>query len=153
MPDRLIRRILAPVELSENSPPDLSYAIGLAGQMRAEMILLAVIDNAATVTLIGTHRAATATPGETLNAALVEDAKKILQPIVDTAAERGVLAHGHATVSQDVSEQILKEAMVQQVDLIVLRPRARSRFLAKLMGSTVGDILAAAPCPVLVGQA
>lgn len=150
VPDRLIRRILVAVEFADPEP-DVNYAIRLAAQLRAELILFSVIDRPAMVGLIGTHKAAQTSRGETLNAALVADAKRILQRIVDDAAARGVAARGHATVSEEVSEQILREAMVQQVDLIVLQPGRRG-FLDKMLGSTVEDILDAAPCPVLVGR-
>lgn len=154
MPDRLVRRMLAFVEFAERGDPDMSYSIRLARQLRAELILFSVIDTPAMVALIGTHRAATAERGATLTASLVADAKSILQRIVDQAAEEGVEARGHAIVSEEVPEQILKEAIVQHVDLIVIRPsRKRQGFLHLLMGSTVEEVLAAAPCSVLVAQA
>src|SRR5687768_10679942 len=53
----VVRRILAPVELAETREPELDYAIGLAAQLRAELLLLAVVDTPATVNLIGRHRA------------------------------------------------------------------------------------------------
>ncbi|MGA1525840.1 MAG: universal stress protein [Planctomycetota bacterium] len=163
MAERLVRRMLAFVELGERGSPDVSYAIRLAGQLGAELILFSVIDTPAMMALIGTHRAgrgalsgAGASVGSadgTLTAALVADAKRILQAIVDEAADQGVAARGHATVSEEVPEQILKEAIVQQVDLIVIRPsRKRQGFLHLLMGSTVEEVLEAAPCPVLVAQ-
>jgi nucleotide-binding universal stress UspA family protein len=153
MPDRLVRRVLAFVEFADRGDPDLSYAIRLARQLHAELILFSVIDTPALVALIGTHRAAAVQRGATLTASVVEDAKRILQRIVDHAAEQGVEARGHATVSEEVPEQILKEAIVQQVDLIVIRPsRKRQGFLHLLMGSTVAEVLEAAPCSVLVAQ-
>lgn len=153
MPDRVVRRMLAFVEFADRGDPDLGYAIRLAKQLRAELILFSVIDTPAMVALIGTHRVAAAQRGTTLNAALVDDAKRILQRIVDAAVAEGVSARGHAIVSEEVPEQILKEAIVQHVDLIVIRPsRKRQGFLHLLMGSTVEEVLAAAPCAVLVAQ-
>jgi nucleotide-binding universal stress UspA family protein len=152
MPDRLIHRILAFVELTDGAEPDMQFAIELARQLGSELILFSVIDRPAMVSLIGTHRAATAVRGDTLTATLVGDAERILQRIVDAAAKRGVGARGHALVSEEVPEQILKEAVLQHVDLIVVRSSGRSGFLKKLMGSTVEEVLSAAPCPVLVAS-
>jgi nucleotide-binding universal stress UspA family protein len=151
MPDRVVRRILVPVELSEREPPDTSYALRLAAQLGAELVLFVVIDTPTIVALIGRHRAVQSR-GESFHAALVADAKKILQEIVDAAAKLGVHALGHATVGEQVVELILKEALVQKVDLILVRSRTPHGLMAHLLGSTAGEILDAAPCPVLVSR-
>ena len=57
MAERLVRRMLAFVELGERGDPDVSYAIRLADQLGAELILFSVIDTPAMIALIGTHRA------------------------------------------------------------------------------------------------
>src|SRR5262245_17939328 len=101
MTDRLIRRVLAPVELAEAGPPDLGYALRLCAQLQSELILVSVIDTPTTVRLIGAHRMHSA-GADSFNAALVKDAKAILQRIVDDAAQIGVHAWGHATVSEEV---------------------------------------------------
>ena len=152
MPDKVIQRILAPVELSEPDVPDMSYAIRLAGQLGAELILFACIDTPAMVSLIGKHKAL-GTRSASFDQSLVEDAKAVLSKIVDEAAARGVAALGHATVDEDVEEQILKEALVQKVDLILVRSKGRHGLMKALLGSTAGEILKAAPCPVLVARA
>lgn len=154
MPDPVVRRILAPVDLAESREPDLSYGIALAAQLRAELILFAVIDTPATVTLIRGHRAVAAAyvEGEDFDGSLVRDARGILQDIVDRAAGSGVKALGHVTLSEEVEEQILKEALLQKVDLILVRSHGRTGIMKALLGSTAGDILKAAPCPVLVAR-
>jgi nucleotide-binding universal stress UspA family protein len=153
MPDRVVRRILAPVELSESEEPDLSYAIRLAAQLGAELQLLAVIDTPATVKLIGKHRASTEVEGENFTSTLVAEAKEIVQSVVDQAAQLGVKALGHVIMNEEVEEQILKEALVHKVDLILVRSKGRSTLMKALLGSTAGEILKAAPCPVLVARA
>ena len=147
----VVRRILAPVELAESRELELGYAIGLAAQLRAELLLLAVIDTPATVNLIGRHRAMSG-GGRDFDKALEDEVQGMLQQIVDQAALAGVKALGHLTFSENVEEQILKEALVQKVDLIVVRSRGRSGIMKSLLGSTAGEILKAAPCPVLVAR-
>jgi len=147
----VVRRILAPVELAESRELELGYAIGLAAQLRAELLLLAVIDTPATVSLIGRHRAMSG-GGRDFDKALKDEVQAMLQQIVDQAALAGVKALGHLTFSENVEEQILKEALVQKVDLIVVRSRGRSGIMKSLLGSTAGEILKAAPCPVLVAR-
>lgn len=151
MADKVIHRILAPVVLSEPEPLDMHYAIAVAEQLGAELVLFACIDTPSMVSMIGRHKAA----GEraaSFDASLVEDAKGILSKIVDEAASHGVKALGHATVSENVEEQILKEALVQKVDLILVRSKGRHGLMKALLGSTAGEILKAAPCPVLVAR-
>jgi len=151
MADKVIHRILAPVVLSEPELLDMKYAIGVAAQLGAELVLFACIDTPSIVSMIGRHKAA-GERRESFEASLVEDAKGILSKIVDEAAAHGVKAMGHATVDEDVEEQILKEALVQKVDLILVRSKGRHGLMKALLGSTAGEILKAAPCPVLVAR-
>ncbi|MGB3965875.1 MAG: universal stress protein [Planctomycetota bacterium] len=148
----VVRRILAPVELAESREPDLGYAIAIAAQLRADLLLLAVVDTPATVSLIGRHRAM-AGGGRDFDQELHAEVQALLQRLVDKAAAAGVQALGHLTFSEDVEEQILKEALVQRVDLILVSARGRTGIMKALLGSTAGEILKAAPCPVLVARA
>lgn len=157
----VVRRILAPVEMAEAGKPDHDYAIRLAAQLHAELLLLAVIDTPTTVGLIGRHRdverramerGAMEPGGRDFEQDLLQEVKGMLQDVVDMAARSGVRALGHVTFSEEVEEQILKEALVQRVDLILVRSRGGSGFMKALLGSTAGEILKAAPCPVLVAR-
>lgn len=148
----VVRRILAPVEIADDRDLDVGYAIGLAAQLHAELLLLAVIDTPTTVNLIGRHRA-TAGSSHDFDKSLQDEVKAMLQRLVDQADAAGVKAVGHLTVSEDVEEQILKEALVQRVDLVLVRSRGRAGIMKALLGSTAGEILKAAPCPVLVARA
>jgi nucleotide-binding universal stress UspA family protein len=147
----VVQRILAPVDLAEAREPELGYAIGLAAQLRAELLLLAVIDTPATVNLIGHH--GSAGRGGGFEQELQREVQSKLQQLVDEAAAAGVRALGHLTFSEDVEEQILKEALVERVDLILVRSQGRTGIMKALLGSTAGEILKAAPCPVLVARA
>ena len=152
MTQPVVGRILAPVELAEASEPDFAYAIGLAAQLRAELLLLAVIDTATTVALIGRHRTPAAARKDNFEQGLLLEVRGMLQQVVDRAAKVGVKALGHVTFSEEVEEQILKEALVQKVDLILVRSRGGTGIMKALLGSTAGEILKAAPCPVLVAR-
>ena len=147
----VVQRILAPVDLAEARDPELGYAIGLAAQLRAELLLLAVIDTPATLNLIGHH--GSAGRAGSFEQELQSEVQAKLQVLVDEAARAGVQALGHLTFSEDVEEQILKEALVEREDLIVVRSQGRTGIMKALLGSTAGEILKAAPCPVLVARA
>ncbi len=152
MVGRAINKILVPVELVEDSAPDADYAIQLAAQLGADLILVAVLDTPAAASMIANHKVEHGRR-EGFNEILVKEAKLVLQGLVDQAAEVGVTAWGHATVSEEVEAQILKEAIMQKVDLILVRSHGRSGISRALLGSTAGEILKAAPCPVLVARA
>ena len=152
MPDRVIHKILVPIELVEERTPDAGYAIQLASQLGADLILVAVIDTPAAASMIANHQVEHSRK-EGFNQILVAEAKLILQRVVDEASALGVVAWGHATVSEEVEAQILKEAIMQKVDLILVRSHGRSGLSRALLGSTAGEILKAAPCPVLVARA
>ena len=89
MSDRVIKKILVPVELVEDFSPDADYAIQLAAQLRADLILVAVVDTSAAASMIAHHQVE---HGRRVgfNEILVKEAKLILQGIVDQAAEVGV---------------------------------------------------------------
>jgi nucleotide-binding universal stress UspA family protein len=147
----VVRRILAPVEMAEAREADFAYAIGLAAQLHAELLLFAVIDTPTTVALVSRHRAR-AVRAHDFDNDLMQEVKAELQRVVDRAAQQGVRAKGHVTISEDVEEQILKEALLQKVDLIVVRSAGGLGIMKALLGSTAGEILKAAPCPVLVAR-
>ena len=73
--------------------------------------------------------------------------------MVDEAAASGVQALGHLKFSEEVVEQILREALVRKVDLILVHSHGRTGLMKSLLGTTAGEILKAAPCPVLVSRA
>ena len=153
MDERLIHRILAFVEFADGDP-DLSYAVDLARQLNSELILFAVIDTPAMVSLIGRSSPQGAVRhGGTLTESVTSAAEAYLQSRIDDATALGVNVRGHVIVSEEVPEQILKEAMMQHVDLILVRSHGRSGLMKALFGSTVANVLSAAPCPVLVAQA
>jgi nucleotide-binding universal stress UspA family protein len=152
MSAKVIHKILVPLELVEETPPEVDYAIDLAVQLDAELILVAVIDTAAAASMIRRMKMKH-DRAEGFNEMLVTEAKAVLQEFVDQAVDRGVKAWGHATVSEEVEAQILKEAIMQKVDLILVRSHGRSGLSRALLGSTAGEILKAAPCPVLVARA
>lgn len=151
MAERVIHKILVPIELVEEREADATYAIRLAAQLRADLLLVAVIDTPAAAAMIARHKGRHPR-GAGFHEVLVQEAKAVLEDLVAQAAEHDVQAWGHVTVSEEVEEQILKEAIMQKVDLILVRSHGRSGISKALLGSTAGEILKAAPCPVLVSR-
>jgi nucleotide-binding universal stress UspA family protein len=69
--------------------------------------------------------------------------------IVQRAKDLGVELETTIVVGHPV-EQIVHRAEIDQVDLIVLGRRGRSRFEKMLVGSTAEKVLRYAHCPVMV---
>jgi len=119
-----IKRILCPTDLSPYSGNAVRYALALARAHDAELILLYCTDR-----LDGKE--------ELLNSVL---------DYVDPSDPRCRLAIAPA---DHVDEQIMTQAQVERVDLIVMRSRRRPHRAA-LLGSTAESVSRSAPCPVLV---
>ncbi|HKR23140.1 MAG TPA: universal stress protein [Pyrinomonadaceae bacterium] len=114
-----IKRILCPVDLSPHSRTAVRYALALARTHEAELILL--------------HCAENSDCEERLRATVLAgiDSRLIVRP----AAE--------------IDQQIMQQAQVENIDLIVMRSRRRPHRAA-ILGSTAESVSRSAPCPVLV---
>jgi nucleotide-binding universal stress UspA family protein len=119
-----IKRILCPTDLSPYSGIAVRYALALSRAHDAELILLHCTDN----------------PNG--KAELQNSLAGYIQP-TDVRC-RIVLA-----AADNVDEQIMSQAQVERVDLIVMRSRRRPHRAA-LLGSTAESVCRSAPCPVLV---
>lgn len=136
-----VNRILCPTDLSTESDEALRYAVALARVYEAKLLLL--------------H----CSKEDSLPEAL--DSEKMQARMNRLFAESLVPHLGLATIDQldwsglvrtnvyDIGRAIACEALVQKIDLIVMRSRRRPRA-AVLLGSTAETVCRNAPCPVLV---
>lgn len=127
-----LTRILCPIELTPEAVAPLRYALLLAQDYGAKLVVC--------------HCPATAAP-----AALQEVQGQMQELVVQAwretdAEEQGgvVLASGN-----DVALAITREAAERQVELIVMQSRRRP-LAAALLGSVAEAVCRSAPCPVLV---
>jgi nucleotide-binding universal stress UspA family protein len=123
-----IRRILCPTDLSPYSGNAVSYALALSRAHNAEWILLHCTDGA------GAQE-------EELGALMLKD--------LDPSDVAGTRWRSVVVSAEDIGEQIMTRAQVENVDLIVMRSRRRPHRAA-LLGSTAESVCRSAPCPVLV---
>ncbi|HEU4715093.1 MAG TPA: universal stress protein [Pyrinomonadaceae bacterium] len=134
-------RILCPTDLSTESDEALRYAVALARAYKAKLILLHCSEQQPL-------------PGE-------KDGEKMQKQMNRLFTESLVPHLGLATMNElnwqgilrhsvyNVGNAIVQEAVMQKVDLIVMRSRRRPRA-AILLGSTAETVCLNAPCPVLV---
>ena len=135
-----LERILCPTDLSTESDEALRYAVALARIYDAELFLLHCSDRDSL-----SEEEAGNSPAH-LDRLFVES----LVPHLGLATLNELKWQGLLrTKTDDIGNAIVREAVVQKIDLIVMRSRRRPRA-AVILGSTAETVCRNAPCPVLV---
>jgi nucleotide-binding universal stress UspA family protein len=136
-----IKRIICPVDLSENSERTLRYALALARTYEASLYVCHRPEN---VTLSDQAGVADQV-GQLINAALHRKG--------ETSAATGNLQWQSVILEgEDIGEEIVRVATRLNADLILMRSRRRP-WAATLLGSTAESVAHHAPCSVLVMHA
>lgn len=140
-----LEKILMPTDLSENSKAPLEYALALADKFDAEMHLLHVIQDAAS--LIAGPDGFYSVP-EGFYQEMRDDAVRRLDEFVEPARRPG------KGVVREIKEgapfvEIIRYARKQGIDLIVMGTHGRSGLSHLLIGSVAERVVRKAPCPVL----
>lgn len=131
----MIRRILVPLDLNRLSEAKIPYAEAQARAFGAEIILLHVLP-------------ADAVAGDTVSPEEAQ-ARTHLDAITAYLHSQGISArpvvrYGHA------AETILSEISAEQIDLVVLGTNIRHGLSRLFVGSVAEEIIAKAPCPILL---
>ncbi len=146
----MISKILVPTDGSETALCAVEYAVGLAKQTHASIVLVSVIDKSSLV--------AQAVPAETVPAHLIEPveeyltnaAKVYLEQARKLCKKNGVKASKVIRAGRPV-EEIIDEAEKSNADLIVIGSHGRSAIASAVLGSiTFGIIHKDTKFPVLV---
>ena len=119
-----IKRILCPTDLSPYSGNAVRYALALARAHDAELILLYCTDR-------------------------LNGKEELLDSVLEYIDPSDPRCRLMVAPADHVDEQIMTQAQVERVDLIVMRSRRRPHRAA-LLGSTAESVSRSAPCPVLV---
>lgn len=136
-----VNRILCPTDLSSESDEALRYAVALARAYGARLLLLNCSEEESP-------------PDEKDGRKFERQMDRLfiasLAPHLGLATMNELDWHGLVRTNvHHVGEAIVREAVVHDVDLIVMRSRRRPRA-AVLLGSTAETVCRNAPCPVLV---
>ena len=134
LPNFKLKRILVPVDFSDCSKKALQYAIPLARQFNAELMLLHVVEP---------YRAFC--PEIPLcDVPTAEAARRALDGIVIEIPFKSVVREG------EPHSQIVTAAKELATDLIVLSTHGRTGLAHVLLGSTAEKVVRHAGCPVLI---
>ena len=144
---RLPRRLLHPSDFSTLCEYAFAEALRWAKTDRAELLLLHVVSPIASI--IGDEHVSGPWLYAEINRAFREGAMETLGRLLARAKECGV--RGEALVLQGLpAYQIVHAAESRDVDLIVMGTPGRTGLLRLLLGSLVEEVIAKAPCPVLL---
>ena len=130
-----IKRIVVPLDLNRLSEGKLPTAEAQARAFNAEMILLHVISP---------------TPPSNGSVTVGESqARTYLDAIAARLRAEGIQAHSLLSYGP-VADTIVEQIIAQKADLVVIGSNVRRGFSRLLLGSVAEDVVARAPCPVLL---
>jgi nucleotide-binding universal stress UspA family protein len=148
----MFKKILVPIDGSEESRTIVRWAAGLARANKAEITLLSVIDpeefRIVESTAIGPF--STDAPTEVI-AEFVEKRKVELETEVETLRATG-LAVGVIAIDGTPAETIAAEAKKLDADLIAMSTRRESALARGILGSVTDRVLHSTTTPLLILQ-
>ena len=136
-----INRILCPTDLSTESDEALRYAVALARAYEAKLFLL----HCSEAPVFGDEEESEKLTSQTNPLFNASIATHLGVSTMNELNWQGLIR----TNIHHIGNAIVKEAVTQRIDLIVMRSRRRPRAAA-LIGSTAETVCRNAPCPVLV---
>jgi nucleotide-binding universal stress UspA family protein len=133
----LIKKIIAPTDLSELAARGIAYAFSLAQEFGAELVVINVI---------APDEANYVSPGE------IQEHKRMLDEFMEEnfAGGGSKVSMRKVVEAGPPSSTVTYWAKNENADLIVMSSHGRSGLSRVLMGSVTEQILRTAPCPVLV---
>jgi nucleotide-binding universal stress UspA family protein len=145
-PDALAlpRTIVCAIDFSDASLRALEYAMSLAQESDATLVLMHVVDWAAETWAVGTHGAALAE----YTSARKTEAERLLRDAVPAPAREWCTPEILVTEGKPWRE-ILRVAGDRKADIVVLGVLGRGAVDLTLFGSTTHHIVREASCPVL----
>jgi universal stress protein A len=139
-----VRKILAPMDFSDLSKVGIRYALEMARDIGAEVIVYHAID-------VGEQWANRRTQ-VSLHRNILEESRRLLDRFlaenfadcIDLVEVRQVVEFGRP------HKNIVEEAATDGVDIIVISTHGRTGIDHVIVGSVAEKVVAHAPCPVLV---
>jgi nucleotide-binding universal stress UspA family protein len=142
-----VRRILAPVDFSDNTPPILEWAAHLAEEHGSSVVLL----HAYHLPVEFQQLEGAYLPPD-FWASVRAEAEESLSRYAKELTDKGIPAET-AVCEGYAATVIVEEAARRDADLIVIGTHGRSGFKHLLLGSIAERVVHKAPCPVLTVRA
>jgi nucleotide-binding universal stress UspA family protein len=146
----MISKILVPTDGSKTAQKAGKYAVGLAKQLRASIIVISVIDKRLLVSRTVSVGRSLPAVAESVDDYLREAAERYAGGIKKLCEQKGVKSKVAIKPGHPV-EEIVKEAENAKVDLIIMGSHGQSALVAATLGSvTYGVIHKDTKIPILV---
>lgn len=146
-----IKKILAPIDGSENAARAAEVAIRIAKEQGSELEVLHVVTISG---LLVSAPVGVGTPAVSLEdyyEISEKEGKKLVERVVQQAKRAGVDAHGEVLRSvSSPAYTITENAKGENADLIVIGTRGLGGFKKLLLGSVSSGVVTHAHCAVLV---
>ncbi len=143
-----MKKILVPIDFSEQALNALDVAIQLAKRMDAEITILHIVEAPIpSGVFVGSEFIP---PGDNLYylKTLVEDARLELQSVLEKNESKGVTLHQELAIGNPYVH-ISSYIVDKQVDLVVIGSKGSSGVEELLIGSNTEKVIRKAKCPVL----
>ncbi len=152
-------RILVPIDYSDHSVRALHWGASLAEKYGAQLVLLHVISKASkglpepwAVYSAGRPAPSPPPPEEMMVIDLVEIAQNDLKDLAMAKLNDSLSVSPKVGVGEP-TEEIVRLAQDEEVDLIVMGTHGRTGLRHVLMGSIAESVMRTAPCPVFTVKA
>ncbi|MFA5831951.1 MAG: universal stress protein [Bacteroidota bacterium] len=140
-----LKKILVPIDFSDNSKKALRYAIPFAQQFNASLILVYIVEPTIYPSDFGFGQVGFPDVEKELHEKAISEMSALIDAVVPkTLNTQTMVGSGIPFV------EITTFAKEQEVDMIIVATHGRTGVEHILFGSTAEKIIRKAPCPVLV---
>ena len=139
-----LKRVLVPTDFSDSARHAFTYGLSFAKEYGAELVLLHVVENVT----VGYASDLFPVPMAEVFQEISGYARAELAKLGQEARDRGVSA-SEQVIQGKPSNEIIRFASENQVDMIVLGTHGKGMLDQALFGSTTERVVRRAPCPVL----
>lgn len=150
MSSNTFTKILVPIDSSKNADKALSKAIVIGKKFDSELILIHVIsDFIVDFSITDEGFQIPDTEVIKIRTAVREQAKNMIEERLDIVRKKNVKCKSHIFIG-DISSEIIRCSVMDNVDLIVMGARGLGKFKQLLLGSVSNKIVVGSRCPVLI---
>ena len=139
-----MRKILVPVDFSENSTKLLQHAVDMAGKSGANIVVVYVVEGLDKYSGLSIPHISLAE----VEKELVQSAKSKMELFLEENLEPSV-PHEGVVLNGDIVEEINNFAANEGVDMIIMGTHGYKGLEKIVFGSVAERIVKTAPCPVL----
>ena len=136
----MISKILVPTDGSKTAQKAARYAVDLAKQLKASIIILSVFDWRSFMSRASSDAFVTPRELESMESSLKEAAMKHGEAVKKRCDKHGIQSKTIITTGHPV-EAIVKEAKRSKADLIVMGSHGRSALAAAVLGSVAYGVM------------